>query len=174
MGSNYLRTAALMEVTMERILVGIDGSEQALEAARLATRLARRLGDSVTLAYVVPPAIPRIALQALVETDRMMRDHFAYAGELLRKLAAELATPEVTITTQVLGGNPAAALAELARDHDIELVVVGSHGLNPVERALLGSVTSRLTRTCSKPVVVVPPVAHARWRRAEPAPPAQP
>ena len=67
----------------------------------------------------------------------------------------------MSINTQALSGHPAPALEELARERDVELVVVGSHGLNPVERALLGSVASRLMRTCTKPVIVVPP---AVWR----------
>ncbi len=140
---------------MARVLVGFDGSEAAQGAARHAARLARRLNDRLTLAYVVQPPSAGIALPGIVDADQAAREQVAYAEELLRKTAAELA-PEVQVDVHVLGGHPAAALEELARDHDVELVVVGSHGLNPVERALLGSTATRLIRTCRKPVVVIP------------------
>ncbi len=148
---------------MARILVGIDGSDAAMGAARLAARLAHRLGDGLTLACVVPPTTPDGALPAFLDAQRLWQEQFAYAGQLLQKCAAELAQPGLKIETQPLAGHAAAALEELSTDPEVELVVIGSHGLNPVERALLGSVASRLMRTCPKPVVVVPP---AVWRRA--------
>ena len=145
---------------MPRILVGIDGSEASRGAARFAARLARRMNDAVTLACVVPPTPPETRVNGVLDAGRIAREHFAYAEDLLRKTAADMG-PEITVHRQVLGGHPAAALEELAQDQDVELVVVGSHGLNPVERALLGSVAGRLIRTCKKPVVVLPPSV---WR----------
>ncbi len=144
---------------MARILVGYDGSEAARAAAKFAANLARRLSDAMTLAYVVPP-IPAEALSPVLDANQAAREHCAYAEQLLNKAAAELG-PGVEITTQVLGGHPAAALEELAREPDVELVAVGAHGLNPVERALIGSTASRLVRTCRRPVVVIPAPA---WR----------
>jgi nucleotide-binding universal stress UspA family protein len=145
---------------MARILVGCDGSEAARGAATFAAQLARRLNDAVTLAYVVPPAAAEMEFSPVLDPARAAREHLAYAEELLGKAAAELG-PDIQITLRGVAGHPAAALEELARDHDIELVAVGSHGLNPVERALLGSTASRLIRTCRKPVVVIPAAA---WR----------
>ncbi len=106
------------------------------------------------------PPIPAEALSPVLDANQAASEHFAYAEQLLNKAAAELG-PGVEITTQVLGGHPAAALEELAREPDVELVAVGAHGLNPVERALIGSTASRLVRTCRKPVVVIPAPA---WR----------
>ena len=146
---------------MARILVGIDGSEAAAGAARIAAGLAQRLGDALVLACVVPPTSPDGALPAFLDAERLWREQFATAEQVLRKCAAELRQPGLSIQTQTLGGHAAASLEELSRDPEVELVVVGSHGLNPVERALLGSVASRLMRTCTKPVIVVPP---AVWR----------
>ena len=157
---------------MARILVGIDGSEASLGAARLAARLATRLGDALVLACVVPPTSPDGALPAFLDAQRLWQEQFAYAEQLLQKCATELAQPGLSVQTQALAGHAAAALEELSREPDVELVVVGSHGLNPVERALLGSVASRLMRTCAKPVVVVPPsVWRARAAATLPAAP---
>ena len=149
---------------MPRILVGIDGSEAAGGAARFAARLARRLDDAVTLACVVAPTPPELRVNGVLDATRVTQEHFACAEDLLRKTAADMG-PDGPVTRQGRGGHPAAALEELAQDPDIELVVVGSHGLNPVERALLGSVSGRLIRTCGKPVVVIPPRA---WRTRDP------
>ena len=40
-------------------------------------------------------------------------------------------------------------------DHDIDLVVVGTHGRTGLDRYLLGSVTEQLVRTSSVPVLTV-------------------
>jgi len=143
---------------MRRILVGIDGSSHAKEAARVAVGLAKRLGDSVTLAYVVPPTPVELAISVLVDVHRDLREQNRYAEEMLRRLAAEIRDPAVAVDIHVCEGEAAAQLAELAREKDTELVVVGSHGMSALARALLGSVTTHLTRICPKPMIVVPPI----------------
>ena len=46
-------------------------------------------------------------------------------------------------------------IADYAEDHDIDLIVMGSHGRAGVRRALLGSVTERTLRSTHVPVLVV-------------------
>jgi len=46
-------------------------------------------------------------------------------------------------------------IADYAEDNDIDLIVIGSHGRSGVRRALLGSVTERVLRSTTVPVLVV-------------------
>ncbi len=58
----------------------------------------------------------------------------------------------------VLGhpGQSAHAVAEFAREHDADVIVVGTRGLGPVHGLLVGSVTHRLLHTAPCPVLAVP------------------
>jgi nucleotide-binding universal stress UspA family protein len=56
----------------------------------------------------------------------------------------------------VLGqGDPATVITDLARERDADLIVVGRRGLNPIERVLLGSVSSKVVHRADRDVLVV-------------------
>ncbi|NJQ00383.1 universal stress protein [Streptomyces zingiberis] len=85
------------------------------------------------------------------------------AGDGHRQGAADLADvaaawrheyPDLTVTTRIVPGGAAAALADASSD--AELVVVGSRGRTGVRRALLGSVSAAVLHTADCPVTVVP------------------
>jgi nucleotide-binding universal stress UspA family protein len=67
-------------------------------------------------------------------------------------LAAELNTALVTVTEI---GKPARAILEYADDHDVDQIVMGSHGRSGIDRALLGSVAETVTRRAQIPVTII-------------------
>ncbi|WP_081985449.1 universal stress protein [Natrinema salifodinae] len=68
--------------------------------------------------------------------------------------------PELDVTTAVVRTTSfegvAAGIREYVADHNIDCLVVGSHGRSNLRKQLLGSVTSTLIRTVDVPVLVVP------------------
>ncbi len=138
---------------MKRILVGVDGSEPAARAARLAAEIAVRFGARLTLAYVVQRLLlPPDAYGLSVE--QVEQEHAAFAQKLLAAARAKLDEPGLVVDALVLNGSPAESLADAAGQLDADLVVVGSRGRGAVARSLLGSVTDRLVHVCPKPVLV--------------------
>ena len=76
--------------------------------------------------------------------------------KLLKEIRTRVDRPETEArSTLVESARPAEALAELAKEPDIDLVVVGHRGRSAVTRALLGSVADRLVQISPKPVLVV-------------------
>jgi nucleotide-binding universal stress UspA family protein len=65
---------------------------------------------------------------------------------------------ETEYVTELIGGPPAHAIADVARTRDADEIVVGSRGLNRV-RALLGSVSHELLQIADRPVLVIPAAA---------------
>ncbi|MBX0285847.1 universal stress protein [Haloarcula salinisoli] len=61
----------------------------------------------------------------------------------------------VPVETAVLSGDPYKRIREYAEDHDVDLVVMGTHGRTGVDRYLLGSVTEKVVRTADQPVLTV-------------------
>jgi nucleotide-binding universal stress UspA family protein len=138
---------------MKRILVGVDGSEMALKAARLAAEIALAFGARLTLAYVVPRLLLPPDAYGLTESQ-VDEEHSAFAQKLLGVARAKLAGTGVEIDVVELYGSPAESLAEAAAQLAADLVVVGSRGRGAVARTFLGSVADRLVHTSSKPVLV--------------------
>lgn len=96
-----------------RILVGIDGSERAEEAARQAGRLAAATGASVDLAYVV-------------DTHRAHgSDVEAVAEAALDRAGARTRAVGVQAAPRILAGEPHEVLVAEARHHGVDLLCVG-------------------------------------------------
>jgi nucleotide-binding universal stress UspA family protein len=145
----------------EKILVPTDGSETAENAVEHALDLAEKYGAEVHALYVVDVDSMSLSLGA-EQVDRLQQGQFDEMEEV--KVKAEEATGYVAdrarahglkTVEHIAGGQPHGVVAEYAEDHDIDLVVMGSHGRSGVKRALLGSVTERTLRSTHVPVLVV-------------------
>ena len=134
------------------IVVGVDGSPAAECAAALAAREAWMRGRTLVVVHARPTAAdPSQRGGAPVPTaDVADRTHEA-AGRLQRSLQAD--NPGLEVRLELVDGNPAAALVELARD--AALLIVGTRGLGSFRGMLLGSVSSDVARSASCPVLVV-------------------
>jgi nucleotide-binding universal stress UspA family protein len=119
------------------ILCGVDGSDESLAAARVAVDLGRRLDAPLQLVHVGER--PGLSTQA-----RAMR-------ALLR--AANV--PQAGLDLRVGLGGATERLADIATREGAQLIVTGARGLGARRSALLGSVSSRLARTASQPLVLV-------------------
>jgi nucleotide-binding universal stress UspA family protein len=141
---------------MKRILVGVDGSKESLQAAVLAANLAHQTKRSLELAHVLPDAVAAPPEAFSAELAIWRKDIAEEGNRLLKEVRTRVERPETdSRSTLVESARPAEALAELANEPDIDLVVVGHRGRSAVTRALLGSVADRLVQICPKPVLVV-------------------
>ncbi|EMA60035.1 universal stress protein [Halorubrum kocurii] len=77
----------------------------------------------------------------------------AHATELIEASAGSL--DGIDLTTAVEMGTPHEVILRYADDHDVDLLVMGTHGRTGVERYLLGSVTEKVVRLSDTPVVTV-------------------
>jgi nucleotide-binding universal stress UspA family protein len=137
---------------MNFILVGLDESDAALQAAKFAASLAARAGAGVRLAYVsVPNLLPARPWGALVH--EMEREEAAYVQGFLDRAAAQL--QGCPVETRRASGPPAETFADLADAPDVWFACVGSRGQGAVTRVLLGSFADRVVHVCRKPVLVV-------------------
>lgn len=136
---------------MKKILVAIDGSEQAIHAARMALEIASKTGGEVTLVHVIPNLMisGEVPFAAGILAEDVMKN-----GELLlEQTAKELGSPN--LRRVCLNGTPAERLTDLAEAEAADLIVVGSKGRGAVSRMLIGSTTDRLIHISKKPVLVV-------------------
>jgi nucleotide-binding universal stress UspA family protein len=83
-----------------------------------------------------------------------------YPGDLVtrfRQLTSRLKAPHgVVVESVILNGSPVPTLLEFSERVGADLLVAGTHGLNGIQRLLLGSVSTALVRNIRKPLLVVP------------------
>jgi nucleotide-binding universal stress UspA family protein len=145
------------------VVVGIDGSEAAIQAAEWAVDEAVSRDVPLRLVEVMPqPAEP--APLASVGNLAMEREYGQTALRIASAAVAASGRP-VTIETAVLQGDPADAL--VAESRDAAMVCVGSTGIGRFARALLGSTAAELAEAAYCPVAII----RSGQRRRKPASP---
>jgi len=138
----------------ERILVGFDGSAHARRAVQVASEIAGRFQSTLTIAIVRPSAQrdSDARLEALVPISADGRTLATMLDEM-RELA--LARGARVVEPVTLHGEVLDSLLDYLGRNPQDLVVVGSRGLTPGRRLLLGSVSSGLVNAAHCPVLVV-------------------
>lgn len=136
---------------LDRVLVPVDMSEHSFRALEVARKLAAAWGGAVEVLHVVedptrpdiyggPPTGPRV-------------DH----GRVRETLVARLGggEEEVPVEVHVDVGQAVSTVAEFAETEEVDVIVLASHGLTGIKRALLGSVAERVIRQAPCPVLTV-------------------
>ena len=135
----------------ERILVPVDGSDASMVALDEAITLADRLGATIHGLYVVDPR-----QYHGFTTEDLVLDALEREGEAaLADLRERCDTHEVPVETAIEQGHPSAVICEYADANDVDRVVMATHGRRGLDRFLLGSVTERVVRRATVPVLTV-------------------
>ena len=141
---------------INRIVVGVDGSDSSREALRWAYDEAAHHGASITAVSAWhPPALPMTPPYGSVPPEGYVSQPKQNAMDLLEQFVADLDVrePAVDVRTSVEEGNPAEVLIEWSKE--VDLVVLGSRGHGGFKGMLLGSVSQHLVAHSGCPVVVV-------------------
>jgi nucleotide-binding universal stress UspA family protein len=131
-----------------KIVVGYDGSDGAKRALDRAIALA---GDDGRLTVVT--AAETHARPGITEGARLDPSELERRRKDLEEAKALLTTRGVDAETLGAQGDPGDVILDNAKDAD--LVVVGSRGLNPFQRLLLGSVSTKVVHRAECDVLVV-------------------
>ncbi len=135
------------------LLVPFDGSPQASKALEHAVE--RHPDATITLLHVIDPIDAGYSAEAVLPSysEDWYESQRASANDLFDD-AREL-TGRDDLETDIEVGRPSRIIVEYAREHDIDQVVMGSHGRSGVSRILLGSVAETVVRRSPVPVTVV-------------------
>jgi nucleotide-binding universal stress UspA family protein len=142
------------------VVVGIDGSQAAIQAAEWAVDEAVSQEIPLRLVQVIPEEVEPAPL-ASVGNVRM---ELEYGQSALRiaSAAVEATGKPVKVETAILQGDPAATL--IAESRNAEMICVGSVGIGRFARAFLGSTAAELAEAAHCPVAII------RTRQSQPKP----
>ncbi len=141
------------------ILAAYDGSDGSKKAVAMAAGLQKATGGELHIVTVfrhhslLEASMSMVRPEEPENLDDAMRDH----AKMIAEEGKEIATTEgaTQVRAFVKSGQPARTIVKLARDHDADLIVVGSRGLGDMEGFLLGSVSHKVTSLAACPVLVV-------------------
>lgn len=141
---------------MHRVLVPVDFSETSGRAVAKARHFAAETGATIHLLHVIDrPLAPPVYGSAAESLLRADAELVARCRAEMGRMAESAAGPAVPIELHLREGAAAAEICDFAENEDIDLVVIGSHGLSGLQRFLLGSVAERVVRWAPCPVFTV-------------------
>ncbi|HEV2670524.1 MAG TPA: universal stress protein [Gemmatimonadales bacterium] len=151
-------------MTWQPIIAGVDGSPASLRAASFAWRLARAADAQCVLVHAVPDVWVPGSVAPLVNSPEIFGKIVSDMRRMLGKeLGAEI--PEAIRQGLVArAGRAGVVLAQVAREYDAGLIVVGGHHHGALARGFGGSTAHHLVRTAAVPVLVVEASARALER----------
>lgn len=150
-----LARSPFLEVPRQ-VLLPIDFSRPSMEALAWGGELLRAFGEAhwpvVEALFVLSPFPDQTELQfTSVQVERLALDELDRALAKLKSAGA--------IDKRIRTGRPSDEILAEIHDRAVDLVILGTHGRSGLERFMLGSVASDVTRDARCSVIIVPPAA---------------
>jgi|JI10StandDraft_1071094.scaffolds.fasta_scaffold48013_1 nucleotide-binding universal stress UspA family protein len=133
---------------LRRILCPVDFSECSLRAAEYAFGLAQRCRATVEIVHVWQPGGKGVEFRGPMSA---YVGEEAEVGRALERIRPSFA--DVACRHHLLVGDPADEIVTLAIEHQIDLIVIGTHGRTGLSRWILGSVAETILRKAPCPVL---------------------
>ncbi|WP_085506848.1 universal stress protein [Thalassobacillus devorans] len=136
----------------KNILIAADGSDHSIRTAEQAAELARLQGNAhITVIYVVDGDTSKHDVlaegnQATIDMKRLER---------LKPIEERLEKANVNYEVVLKRGEPGPTIVKYANEEDIDIVIIGSRGLNTLQEMVLGSVSHKVAKRAECPVMIV-------------------
>lgn len=129
------------------ILVPTDGSQGATAALKHGIEIASEWEAKLHAVYVVDTRVARSGplLERLREEGR----------EAVRDVEVAGTQAGLTVVTDIVEGNPHEEILKYVSEHDIDMIIMGTHGRTGIDRVVMGSVAERVVRQSPVPVLTV-------------------
>ena len=145
---------------LQRVVLPLDGSDKSGIAREHAIEMAKALGVGITLVRSISPMaygdtfadyVPTMYDDLAGEIEADVRDYLSHEAQQLRDLGV------ADVSEKAVDGYAASAILDEVGDDGDALVVMATHGRAGIGRWVLGSVSDRVVRHSTGPVLVVRP-----------------
>ena len=143
-------------ITFKKVLAPTDFSRHSENALRYACSMAAQFVADLHLLHVVQDVWAAMAEPGFVPpSGNWLEDLKTSVRSELEKRPDPPWTEKLTITREVRRGAPFLEIIRYAKENDVDLIVLGTHGRSGLAHVLLGSVAERVVRKSPCPVLTV-------------------
>lgn len=149
-------------IRVKRVLFPTDFSECSKSAQAYACALAEQFQAELHLLYVLEDVmlmLPEPSSMVSLPPNYLMQSKANAEAGLDRLLPASWTQGKHVVRATRMG-SPAVEIANYAKEKEIDLIVIGTHGRSGVSHVLLGSVAEKVVRKAPCPVLTVHPQGH--------------
>lgn len=143
-------------LTLRRVMVPIDFSDYSVKALHYATAFAQQFGAALVLVHVTEPTVFPSELGYGPLATEVIEQHIRQDAQArLNSLAQQCIACGLKVETGVRVGRPYNEIVKAAEEHDVDLIIIATHGFTGLTHVLLGSTAERVVRHARCPVLVV-------------------
>jgi nucleotide-binding universal stress UspA family protein len=135
------------------VLVAYDGSRPAQKAVERAVN--QHPDEEIILLGVIEAAGGSLGAGFDLIKERLKEGRDEVAEEISEDLKDVLHRDDIDVRMETAVGQPAREVVSFAEEHDVDEIIVGSHGREGVSRVLLGSVAEKIARRAPITVTIV-------------------
>lgn len=140
-----------------KILVALDLSEHSETVVHKAAELAQSLAASVCILHAAEPDPDFVGYDVGPQTRRdALSEKYHEEHRRLQEIARHFRDAEVETVALLVQGPTVDTILHEAEKFEADMIVMGSHGKNPLKQLLLGSVSEGVLHQSTCPVCVVP------------------
>ena len=137
----------------ENILLAVDGSEHAMRAAYAASSLANAMNSQTLRIVVAYDTIPVHIGDPYMQNAINAR--ISETEEILQRAVQVVWAVSAQIYTEMIEGDPAETIIEVARTRSSDLIIIGARGMGKLAGLLLGSTSQKVLSLAPCPVLII-------------------
>ena len=133
-----------------KILIAVDGSEVSYRALHAALFLSEKL-RSIHVMENVPP----VYIESQKVLDELLEARKNESQKILDECSLIATKKGITLTTNLLEGNPASTILEFSQSEKYDVIIIGSSGIGKFKELILGSVSSKVIHHSTCPILLI-------------------
>jgi nucleotide-binding universal stress UspA family protein len=150
------RKAGWLMLPIKKIVCPTDFSDPSYEGLKTAREFARHFSAKLILVHIIfpGPIIPGVAKPGF-HIPAALKAIQKTAEKTLEDLTRKKMLQDITVRTLVINGKPAYEIVNLADEENADIIVIATHGESGWQKFVFGSVTEKVIRTASCPVLMI-------------------
>ena len=136
----------------KHILLAADGSENSSRAAKEAVKVAKLSDEtSVTILFVIDVEKVKKEVLHAQSIDSLYMER----RQKLLPIEELFEQQNISFKVEMVHGTPGPEIVKYANSQNVDLVIIGSHGLNSLQEMVLGSVSHKVMKRVNCPAMIV-------------------
>ncbi|MDJ0731253.1 MAG: universal stress protein [Crocosphaera sp.] len=139
------------------LLVAVDCSESTEKVVNKAQEIAKALLAKLWLIHVAQPEPDFVGYDTGPQTVRdYVAKTFHAEHSQIQKIAEKLRNEGIETTALLIQGSTVETIIKEAKKLEVDIIIMGSHGRNPISELFLGSVSKGVISQSDCPILIVP------------------
>ena len=140
-----------------KILVAVDCSESTQKVVNKAQEMAKALSAKLWLIHVAPPEPDFVGYDTGPQSVRdYVAERFHAEHSQIQAISENLRQQGIETTALLIQGSTVETIIKEAKKLQAEMIIMGSHGRNPISELFLGSVSRGVISQSNCPILIVP------------------